>query len=150
MESNKYYTPKIEDLFLGYECELIQEDGSWKPVQVNTFQNNISLSDKPILDNLIRTKYLDVEDLNKEIFGEDKEIKESLFEHLKRLFTCETIIYSNKAYYKLKIVYNHSDKMLTLSKSANIIEDKFIYIFQGICLSKNELKKILEWCIKTY
>lgn len=141
MEADKYYTPKIKDIFLGYECEIIQEDGSWKPIKVDTFRNNISLSDKSILDNLIRTKYLDANDLNKEIFGNN----ESLFNRLNRWFTCETIIYKNTKYYKLKIVYNSLLKELSISKSSNVIEDKFIPIFHGICFSKNELRKIMSY-----
>lgn len=137
MEANKYYTPKIEDIFLSYECEIIQEDGSWKPIKVDTFQNNISLSDKSILDNLIRTKYLDEEDF--------KELG----------FVVE--IHTNVKYPYMFFAKGDLGGMIKLETKEIHIYPKdpsldkycsFHSYFRGVCSSKNELKKILNLLIK--
>lgn len=128
MEANKYYTPKIEDIFLSYECEIIQEDGSWKPIKVDTFQNNISLSDKSILDNLIRTKYLDADDL-KELGWELK------FDKL------ETICFEKSA--NIYLFLNKTTKEISIAKGMYPL--MLNYCFHGICPSKNELRKIMSY-----
>lgn len=61
---NRYYTPDLEDLFIGYECEMrnfMQDSYSkfdiscWEDMEYNAY---------PYVDKL-RTKYLDKEDIEK-------------------------------------------------------------------------------------
>ncbi len=73
----KYYTPSIEDLYIGYECEMHMNLG------FESFNNNEEIwkSEKITLDNIsmicncandntfpIRTKYLDYSDITNEGF----------------------------------------------------------------------------------
>lgn len=58
---NKYYTPEIEDLRVGYICEMRQKD-IWEPYKV---QNNDCLSDFRNMDG-IRTQYLTREQIEAE------------------------------------------------------------------------------------
>ncbi|MGL4781478.1 MAG: hypothetical protein ACRCXN_11690 [Bacteroidales bacterium] len=33
MENNKYYTPSIEEFFVGFECEIFNANSEWYPIQ---------------------------------------------------------------------------------------------------------------------
>lgn len=66
---DKYYTPELEDLFIGYECEwfgelgrkLIKQDKQWQKFKIIS-SNNIS----PTVIKNLRTKYLTIEDIENE------------------------------------------------------------------------------------
>lgn len=127
---NKYYTPEIEDLHIGYEYEYKNE------YQINKFEKqicdqdmlNIFYSDwehggKDYIHKHHRTKYLDKEDIEsldwklllEEINGYYFELKD----------------------YKLYYILDNIEFNLTITKDSGII-------FKGFWKSINELKKIMK------
>lgn len=73
MEQNKYYTPEIEDLFIGYECELFIPASKEPMVLGGYYDTWVQMSftkpwrihDVQKGESQIRTKYLDKEDIEK-------------------------------------------------------------------------------------
>lgn len=140
MEDNKYYTPTIEEFYIGFECEYqglldsTQVDYEFYPFVYNL--GNISLDDidYAINKNWIRVKYLDNEDI------------ESLG------WNCETT-----GYYTLTTKYQN----LTLRHmEGNVYSWVGIYskhdlsgtnvLFDGSIKNKSELKKIMKQLILKY
>jgi len=84
MENNKYYTPKIEELYKGFKCELCfyKEFGQKEPVWIEaeiptqTYANENNYNFDYILEKgNIRVKYLDREDIESlgwEFVGKDE------------------------------------------------------------------------------
>jgi len=40
MEDKRYFTPNIEDIRVGYECELLMPDDKWYKVEISKPTNN--------------------------------------------------------------------------------------------------------------
>lgn len=107
---NKYYTPEIEDLRVGYECQW-NDLSIWRDEILDSyglFATIINESNESLVSK-IRTKYLDKQDI------------ESCLENTNILF-----------------IFDNSSKKIKLLKNNTIV-------FDGICKSKNELKKIVEY-----
>ena len=66
MEKNKYYTPDIEDLHVGYQCEeyhrYLGDNPYWQKA-ILEIESNDNHGDALMLDGTYRTKYLDQEDI---------------------------------------------------------------------------------------
>ena len=122
-----YYTPEIEDLFIGYECQihhniidpesgLVRVSEEWGDYSIYSFQegNNIEL---------IRTKYLDKQD-----------IEDLGWSPIESGFFASTF-----KDFKLNIHWLGLN-----SPHIYTIEDKFGIIYKGNIFSKNELKKLMK------
>jgi|694.fasta_scaffold67796_7 hypothetical protein len=64
MENNKYFTPDIEDIHAGYECELLIY-AKWEPNTVKPYTALESVG-KCIKDKVIRVPYLTKEQIEAE------------------------------------------------------------------------------------
>ncbi len=64
---NKYFTPNIEDLYVGYECEINNIHGKWESITI-TFTNSNSFykTDLAEVCLLVEDKYVRVPYLTKE------------------------------------------------------------------------------------
>lgn len=120
---NKYYLPKIEELHIGFECEInqseINKNFKWCEYVIGTDYETITIA-RAVSDvnkNGIRVKYLDRQDI--ESFGF------KLFENMPSRF------HYNK--YELDVDYLN---VIRIEYDCN-------YIFKGKIKNKSELKKLL-------
>ena len=120
----EYYTPNIEDIRVGYACE-INEIGSsceWIPriIEVKDLYENITID---LANGYIRTPYLTVEQIEAEGWIVESHIL---------------------GYYAQKdgwvLLYDNVDKVAEISE-----EDGTIVCFSGSCPSINEFKIISKW-----
>lgn len=130
MEENKYYIPEIEDLSVGYECELNIPNlpdikGGWKKISLTneTLNNYFSLVRLPSYKTFVRTKYLDKEDI------------ESLGWKFDANKADDYKYYLNS--YILYFPYAEEEPIL--------IKDQKNTLFYGECKSINELKTIMKF-----
>ena len=120
---NKYYLPKIEELHIGFECEIdqseINKNFKWCEYVIGTDYENITIARavSEVNKNGIRVKYLDRQDI--ESFGF------KLFENMPSRF------HYNK--YELDVDYLN---VIRIEYDCN-------YIFKGRIKNKSELKKLL-------
>ena len=120
---NKYYLPKIEELHVGFECEIdqseINKNFKWCEYVIGTDYENITIARaiSEVNKNGIRVKYLDRQDI--ESFGF------KLFENMPSRF------HYNK--YELDADYLN---VIRIEYDCN-------YIFKGRIKNKSELKKLL-------
>lgn len=140
---NKYYTPELEDLHIGYECErkhykngiapyeLSQEQArefyknseiEWSKEIIRSLFNYTHL----LMDNeVIRTKYLDKEDI--ESLGWRQRNSSNIFE-------------KDKTYLSFNIYSN-----IPVIEIFKNLEEKYIFMYIGECKSINELRKLMKW-----
>jgi hypothetical protein len=120
---NKYYSPKIEELHIGFECEIdqseINKNFKWCEYVIGTDYETITIARavSEVNKNGIRIKYLDRQDI--ESFGF------KLFENMPSRF------HYNK--YELDVDYLN---VIRIEYDCN-------YIFKGRIKNKSELKKLL-------
>lgn len=128
---NKYYTPDVEDLFIGYECELLSVDKPWiKGIYPEILTLCPTLrkfkSDHLKLENtFIRTKYLDKEDIESLGWVHHKSITH--------------VLTFDKDNYQLWILENNQIKINQGGRPLWIHTR-----FKGECKSINELRKIMK------
>jgi len=58
----KYYTPKIEELHIGFEYEVKLNSGEWVKRELSTL-SELNFEDWSVKQNDVRVKYLDIEDI---------------------------------------------------------------------------------------
>lgn len=137
---SKYYTPKIEEFYVGFEYEE-KSSGLWTTQLYNEYSPIInqylcddygvkidSIQDY-INQEIVRIKYLDQEDI--ESLGFNHNPKTSI----KNVFTLKT---TDETYIlKFKV---HMRKNFNVS----IQDDKSFCYFEGLIKNKSELKKVLQ------
>ena len=127
----EYYTPEISELFVGYECQIIQI-GNPKEVWLESLIDNTSKFiryDYLIKNKALRTKYLDKQDIIDLGFTTPAYTDCEGYEYYKFLedFTEVRIVLNGyEDYSKITIKYDLDS------------------VFEGICKSKNELKKLMK------
>jgi len=131
---NQYYTPNIEDIYIGYECEIYSQtsnklisDVKWHSVKVDYYHDetrtlNVNNIKKVIRKRHIRTPYLTKEKIEEEGWE----------------ITFNTIdeIYFQKGKYKME--YFQKDKELLIG------EDLYYPNYNGSCPSINEFRYICK------
>lgn len=147
---DKYYTPELEDLFIGYECEwfgelgrkLVKSNKEWQKFKIIS-SNNIS----PTVIKNLRTPYLTKEQIESEgwIFnylGKDDWFKGSI-----PILPYNEIYYPFELWFKLDNYwlgfYKNIHKIVILEKGEDYPEGQII-IFNGKCPSINEFRKIIK------
>lgn len=125
MDNNKYYTPSIEDIRIGYECEILNGYGNWHTINITLGHifNDLLFHTRDIskeLSGIFRTPYLTKEDIESEGWTHKW--------HEKRVHSWE----------KEDFVLSAFDDILRIK-----ISYKSGYqLFDGNCLSINELRTI--------
>ena len=151
---NKYYTPEIEDLFIGYECEMQWScgyDPTWEPYVFKiTDEDGVYINVGFTFDMLddgasaARTKYLDKEDIEKcgwmtsnmiPVWIENEDVE-------KRIDGYEFTIHE-ELWYDL---VNIEDNVWVIQKRwyRNSVGQSCEQLFKGECKSINELRKIMK------
>lgn len=144
MEDNKkYYNTPIEDLFIGYECEIQTSWGYVKGIWPEILQqdSHINLFSKGTIRQQIttadlRTKYLDKEDIEScgwEFLEERAYV--DFYEWPKEII-------KNK-HYKLFVNINKQEN--SPKRIIHIDSPIGDISFRGICKSKNELRTLMKW-----
>ena len=135
MSDNKYYTPEISELHVGFECEYRE------PHEKEWYEDSLNSNDVAYLlaySDRIRVKYLDKEDI--ESFG-FKYIDEDTY-ILPMLF--KPIIFSpGKVWGDIIMHYHPEDNYTSITGFSEGQEEEYT-LFMGLIKNKSELKKILQ------
>lgn len=135
--SNKYYTPDISELYIGFECEIYTpffDDGCPEPDNYNPWSKEILCErffrhsfplDTLMVEN-IRVKYLDKSDIEECGF---RPIDHDVYE-----------LTIGKQYIML---INSIEDNIHLSRSDIKDKDDYTVLFNGNCTNKSKLKQIL-------
>lgn len=137
---NKYYTPTIDEFYVGFECER-KEDDIWKPytITLSSWSSNalwLMLRDDP---SSFRVKYLDEEDIESLGFIKDNDIYK-----LTRYDFTWTLKFT------FKVIKNIKNKEIIITNTVikksliNSITQEFSIIFNGEIKNKSELIKLLK------
>lgn len=150
ISKENYYTPDVEDIRVGYECEYETKSSlGWIKVMVaanNTTvpkeYNGIHISnllDYLKQDNWIRTPYLTREQIEAEgwILSDDK-----LLTHPEGHQVWVHIIH-NKDYKYVTMYVPHNEYLSIRRDTLN--SELSIYVYQGKCKSINEFRTIIKW-----
>lgn len=150
METNKYYTPEISDLYVGFEYELYCRDAnptvkngshvwlkSWqtKTFTKSEFERGIGFDrNLDLQDDWIRVKYLDKNDIESLGFELSAEYGDYI-EFNDNLKSFKPM--SNK------ILYNTSSKIMLIELFA-FEDESTTPLFNGYIKNKSELIKLLK------
>lgn len=143
---NKYYTPEISEFHVGFEYEAKVPNGEWISICYTELDKNTIYD---VEEKLVRTKYLDREDI--ECFG----IEEIKFEFDNN----SEPIPPRKDSLEMPKAYGLDDQLITGQawilyhyEKDNVIWIEYIkdcsgegYLFKGKCKNKSRLKLILQW-----
>lgn len=137
---NKYYTPDLEDIHIGYECEIFEKDlyakKEWEKIVADADTLASGCSEcyyQDIKQIKLRTKYLDKQDI--ESLG--WKLNGKLFE-ITLSNDYETFLY------KLKHIKNENVIKITLTYTSSKENFKNSVCYVGTCSSINELRTIMK------
>ena len=132
---NKYFTPNIEDLYVGYECEINNIHGKWESITI-TFTNSNSFykTDLAEVCLLVEDKYVRVPYLTKEQIEAEGWIKaKAPIVTIKHDFYEIPYIKDN-----FRVDYNFRNNLI------NIIENNGTNLFYGKCKDINTFRKLIK------
>lgn len=120
-DNSKYYIPDISDLFVGYECEFLEDPSieKWIPWRFKNIFEGASLIS-------IRTPYLTYEQIEKEGWTTTEEDGDS---------------YTRKGLYEVSTITLDQDGKITIFL-VMVRDGKSVYT--GQCPSVNEFRKICK------
>lgn len=135
---NKYYTPEIEEFYVGFGCEILSsygwQSGTWPDVLNEDTLTGFDAHNAGIFyatrNASIRVKYLDQEDIESLGFKYNNSY-DYWYKYVGQLECLELYKYNNDT---IKIVYEDSTNEYT----------KRSFLYQGKCKNKSELKRILK------
>lgn len=167
MESDKmYYVPNITELYCGYQCEIYKPhhpklgaEGYWKEVKIGDIGQGTDII--PITkfrnlkkENRIRTKYLDVKDIEsmgfehlpkKSLKGLNERFYLNILENKTNSFHDIMDYYGYKAYHVFLSYYSDKSGIkIFYDFNGGKDEESSNTMFDGECKSINELNKILK------
>lgn len=143
----QYYTPNIEDLCIGYECEIKTNHGfesfdnnkeKWVPIKIGYLDVDGAYTDEiaTIINEFddgatpVRTPYLSKEDIEKEGW----QLKETW-----QKIDISYLFKKGNIYIRLGYV----EGVPTIDVLKNLESRTFMYL--GECKSINEFRKIMKW-----
>jgi hypothetical protein len=138
---NKYYTPKIEELHVGFECEIQSSYGWQKGSYPTIFQEDtlsgFEVNDLGVFKTLekrykyLRVKYLDREDI------------ESLG-WVKSLYKTTEVYQLDKFVITSYSRLEEDGLVIDISLLPSFKDSELRRIFRGIIKNKSELKRVME------
>lgn len=148
---DKYYTPELEDLFVGYECEMKNSSDpvhfDWETcIFKQDFSNQLNEDYcfeylvKDLKDGNIRTKHLDKQDIESLGFIEVKE-KRHYINAIQKVKLKN--YYDPRVILELELEYDIDSKMLSLSYYCGEFANQII--FEGEIKSINEFRNIIKY-----
>lgn len=135
---NKYFTPDISDIRVGYECEYLHEGGIWLPgfgLESGGFPSLVEIKNRGI--NILRVPYLTKEAIEKEGWGNYRKSIDAWFEK-------EGIILREDGHHfsKIKLQYGFHDCRLKITP-VFVSGDEECF-FEGECKDINTFRYILK------
>jgi hypothetical protein len=143
-QQNKYYTPSIEELHVGYECQIgnlfALSGSSWewaetKPLKWSTIT---FIAQAMIPEHLvyIRTKYLDQSDIESCGWTDVEVLTDNTFVGYKA--------YKQRGLYPEILIFTWWNNNMLQIESKIKNSDNKKHLFRGECKSINELRKIMQ------
>jgi hypothetical protein len=142
---NKYYTPKIEELYVGFELQHFSHlEGIWKDVVIGSFMLHEILDEElnDCSEHNIRIKYLDREDIESLGYRESN-IKPDIFSP-KGFYLEEDLTGFLLFLLKNNQVIIYSRDMTRTWLQPPSFNEEFTICFRGILKNKSELKKLMQ------
>lgn len=139
----KYFVPNREDLYVGYECENLQKDGSWRYTGIQSgFSIDCVSSD--INEGKIRTPYLTKEAISKELdlsidingFCTTDSVKDGFTWEVKTFMTNYQITYFEISHFLCIHAVEYINGELT--------QDKYGKCYTGNCKDINSFRTIIK------
>jgi hypothetical protein len=159
MEDNKYFTPDIEDIRVGYECEIREYNKTdwYKHIvsedDLSFGDNETSLTFIPQYKDNIRVPYLTKEQILAENEGKSWGVVKSHNLNLPPIDECKEVIGSKTNNYMI-LKTGTSIKIIMvadeLSASARKVIRTYPYVikFDGECIDINEFRRITKKYLK--
>jgi hypothetical protein len=164
----KYYTPKIEDIRIGYECKLALNGASLESWNNDDIDENCVLSEPEIsdiiswagtpLNQFIATRYLTKEQIEAEGWKCDDPITPSTAAFVFYLDKSYKDEYSEYCGFYYKLFYNYVAKIITIEKlSVDDSGSPYYDLYEGnqnhilkyvYCPSINEFRYITKTLLK--
>lgn len=137
MEQSKYFTPKNDEIYLGYECEQISVDFEWFKVKAHTIPNQHGYI-IDLYERALRCKYLDTDDIIS--LGWVKTELEGYFvrENEKGLYKLEQI----GTWLDINLILKQKHPQFDIHYPGEFHESSDRGLFSGECKSINELQII--------
>jgi len=139
---NKYFTPDIEDIHVGYECEILKE--TWEPFKFNVKEIIpvfARVNSKTILSDKIKVPYLTKEQIEAELINDWKfnELTSTFQKKIIREnFILNVDIYYNNFFKKLQI------KVIEEHEEFNKLSKTEYNLYNGQCKDINTFRKIIK------
>jgi len=147
----QYYIPEIEELFIGYECDVKDTDNNWHHCRAGKkiTKTDIGINHLLSISQLgIRTKTLTKEDIESEGW--------KFQEIIKGTFGIQKYSHANNkiqgcdfdTWYTLKADFGYKEPNISIyteNVGGMIYTKSTECIFRGKCKSINELRKITQW-----
>lgn len=141
MESNKYFTPEIEDIFVGYECEILKEEWEFFTFNVEEIIPVFAkINNKTIISDKIRTLYLTTE----QIEAEGWEHIASYRDGGTRIFSYNNKKYTYEITFRGRTHLTPSDKIVITEIRETVDRPVRVNIFNGECKDINTLRKLIK------
>ena len=149
--TNKYYTPEIEEFYVGFECEIQSSWGMQKGIYPSILREDTltgfqlqKIGETETLKKVIsgiRVKYLDKEDIESCGFGNYKKSVCAWYElegHFEDSFA------SYGYWTKIRLIHCESDNKIKILAFEHSWDEEETVLFQGKIKNKSELKKLLK------
>lgn len=135
---NKYYTPKVEEFYVGFECEIKKVDGNYNWTEHIFYEENyFDLENYSII---IRVKYLDKKDI--EFFGFKNTGKSICNGYLLEGRFKDN--YCTYGYWKyISLIHCKDNSGLHIVAYEHSLKEEGQTLFQGKIKNKTELKRLL-------
>jgi hypothetical protein len=149
---NKYFTPDIEDIHIGYECEILYphnmikyneklNENLWEKHKFE-LQESLSEGDSMSFDYIYRTLYLTKEQIEAEGWettdeGVDSRGEKILYKNCKK----DLNIFNLKYY----LIFNEIEKSLNIYMRKSLFDDSITSnLYNGECKDINTFRKIIK------
>jgi len=145
MSETKYYTPTIEEFYVGFECEIKDDESDFDGTIILSAYDTEYL-DRLIKNKSVRVKYLDRDDIEEagwRLFGSPLKLVGGEYEND---FPIVYQILGEKQFMKnspvLASLVQIRENIYNIYKTTN--GDEAAMEFKGIIKNKSELKKIMK------
>ena len=136
---DKYYTPTKEEFYIGFECDIYDEDDrTWDTVYIDT---QPSLCNITGLSLDIRVKYLDKDDIEDLGFSD---YKRSVCNWYKLEGRFEDSFASYGYWSKIRLIHCSDNNVIKILAYEYSWDEEENVLYAGKCKNKSELKVLLK------
>lgn len=139
MEKNKYYTPTIEELHVGFEYEAKAKDSTETSYSTFICHGHNSIFSE-FNSSTIRVKYLDREDIESLGFSNYKKAVDDWYDYIPEY----KVQPFNLSYRAFRLTYSRRDYRLRVIGYEFDFKSEEEILFCGTIKNKSELKRLLK------